>query len=228
MNTENIKNLSPEERELEKKLFELRELEAKLAECELDLATLQVELHNFEQEYTRVVGVKYTELDLIETQIAEYIAYMESVKDFQPSQNLKKLYREVAKRIHPDLATDKTERKRREKLMAEVNLAYENQDEDKLKNILEEWENSPESVEGEGTAAELIRVIRKISQCMERLTQIKAERKAFLETELYQLKIKVDEAKTSGKDLLAEMSSYLDEQINAAKNRLEELKHKGK
>jgi hypothetical protein len=38
---------SPEARELEKKKAELASLEARLAERELDLATLQAELHSF-------------------------------------------------------------------------------------------------------------------------------------------------------------------------------------
>jgi DnaJ-domain-containing protein 1 len=90
----------------------------------LDVATTQAELHSFEQEYLRVVGIRYTELDRIEAQIAEYMAYLESSRDFKPSESLKKLYREIAKRIHLDLATDEEERSRRQQLMAEVNQAY--------------------------------------------------------------------------------------------------------
>ena len=100
---------TPEQQELDKKLAELAALETELAQRELDVATTQAELHSFEQEYLRVVGIRYTELDRLEAQIAEYMAYLESSKDFKPSESLKKLYREVAKRIHPDLATDEVD-----------------------------------------------------------------------------------------------------------------------
>ena len=75
-----------------------------------------------------MIGIRYTELDRIEDQIAEYMASLEAIKAFKPSQNLKQLYRDVAKLIHPDLATDEKERLRRQELMAQVNQAYENGD----------------------------------------------------------------------------------------------------
>jgi len=50
------KTASPEARELEKKKAELARLEARLAERELDLPTLQAELRSFEGAYLRVVG----------------------------------------------------------------------------------------------------------------------------------------------------------------------------
>lgn len=110
-------SLTPEEEELEKKKVELTALEAELAQRELDLATLQSDLRIFEQEYFRVIGIRFTELDRIEAQISEYTAALEAIKSFKPSHNLKQLYREVAKRIHPDLATDEKERLHRQELM---------------------------------------------------------------------------------------------------------------
>lgn len=71
MNTDLIRKLTPEERELEKKKAELALLESKLAERELDLATLQAELHVFEQRYLRIVGSRYAELDEVKALIAE-------------------------------------------------------------------------------------------------------------------------------------------------------------
>ncbi len=80
---------TPEQQELDKELAELAALETELAQRELDLATLQAELHAFEREYLRVVGIRYTELDRVEAQIAEYMAYLESSRDFKPSESLK-------------------------------------------------------------------------------------------------------------------------------------------
>ena len=188
------------------------------------MATTQAELHSFEQEYLRVVGIRYTELDRLEAQIAEYMAYLESSRDFKPSESLKKLYREVAKRIHPDLATDEDERSRRQQLIAEANQAYEDGDEERLQVILHGWESSSESVKGEGVAAELIRAIRKIAQGRDRLMAIQEEIEALEQTDLYLLQAKVITVQQSGRDLLGEMVLQLDEQLTGAKERLEELK----
>lgn len=221
-----VHKLTPEQEELERKKIELAALEKELADKELDLATFQAELNAFEKEYFRIIGVRYTELDRIEAQINDYITLLESSQDFKPSQELKKLYREVAKCIHPDLATDEAERKRRQQLMAEANQAYEDGDEQRLQAILHNWQSSPESVKGEGISFELIRIIRQIAQSRERLKVIQEEIEALEQTELYQLKIKIIEAKKFGQDLLTNMANELDEQINIAMQKLEELKIK--
>src|SRR5437867_4077436 len=44
---------------------------------------------------------------------------------FQPSEALKRLYRKVARAVHPDLASDEDQRVRRTRLMAATNRAYE-------------------------------------------------------------------------------------------------------
>lgn len=142
---------------------------------------------------------------------------------FMPSENLKKLYREVAKRIHPDLATDESERKRRHELMAEANRAYEEGDEARLEAILRDWESSPESVKGEGPGAELVRVIRKIAQVEARLKAIDAEVARLEESDLYRLKTQVDQAEEEGRDLLAEMAARVDKQVAEARERLGSL-----
>ncbi|WP_233220775.1 hypothetical protein [Chlorogloea sp. CCALA 695] len=154
------------------------------------------------------------------------MTYLESAKDFKPSDSLKKLYRQVAKLIHPDLATDDNERLRRQNLMIEANLAYENQDEERLKAILHGWETSPESIQGEGVVAKLIRTIRQIAQSQMRLKAIGEEIEALEQTDLYQLRNQVITAQEAGSDLLAEMALQVDEQITTAKEQLKELKTK--
>src|SRR5208283_936332 len=123
---------------------------------------------------------------------------------FSPSSSLKSLYREVARRIHPDLAVDDADRAKRQKLMAEANRAYENGDEAKLRAILEEYESSPEAVFGEGTGVDLVRVIRKIAQVKRRLVEIQAETDQIRTSDLFELRKKVDEGTKQGRDVLNE------------------------
>jgi uncharacterized protein involved in exopolysaccharide biosynthesis len=104
--------------------------------------------------------------------------------------------------------------------MAEANLAYETGDEAKLRSILEEWKASPDTVEGEGVGAELIRVIRKIAQIQKRISEIEAEIQQLNTSDLYQLRAKADEAEKQGRDLLKEMASQVEQEIDAARNRL--------
>lgn len=93
--------------------------------------------------------------------------------------------------------------------MTEANQAYESGDEEKLKAILQNWESSPESVQGEGIAVELIRLIRKIAQCRQRLIAIEKEIELLEDTELYQLREQVISARDLGQDLLADDEKIL-------------------
>lgn len=242
---------TPEERERDKKSSELTAIQTELAQRELDLATIQAELHAFEGRYIRIVGVRYAELDEIEAQIAEAQARLYSRDDkvrdqaaharakaresskatgavqetkqptkFKPTKNLKKLYREVAKNLHPDLAEDDADRARRQRWMAEANRAYEEGDETRLQAILNERRSSPESVKGDGAGAELVRVIRKIAQIELRLRAIEPQIAQLKKSDLYQLKEKVEDAEQQRRDLLSEVADTLDEQINEARKRL--------
>jgi len=62
------------------------------------------------------------------------------------SEELKSLYHEAARRVHPDKAVTEAERGERERLMVEVNLAYEAGDEEALRRILAETDAEPEPV----------------------------------------------------------------------------------
>jgi DnaJ-class molecular chaperone len=145
---------------------------------------------------------------------------------FSPSPSLKSLYREVARKIHPDLATDESDRDNRHVLMAEANKAYEEGNEARLRAILEEYESRPESFAGEGIAAELIRMIRKIAQIRKRLSEIDEELARLQKSDQAQLKSKVDAASVDGRDLLQEMAKKLDLQIAVSRERLQSFRER--
>ena len=135
-------------------------------------------------------------------------------------ERLKKLYREIAKRFHPDLAADEAERIHNQQLMAEANQAYQAGDLPELHAILRRGQNSPEVVKGLGSAAELIRIIRRIARVEERLQAIKFEISELKRSSLYQFRLKVNEAQKNGLDLLAEMAGYLRREVAKARVKL--------
>jgi hypothetical protein len=259
------KPLTPEEEELERKKARLAELEAQLADRELELATLLADLVHFEKRYLQSVGRRYALLDELKAKIAEArarqnpasqgardqarearsraqesarAAGVDSAGSPSPddarspskpsrSESLNRLYRQAAKLLHPDLTLDGKERERRHRLMAEVNEAYARGDEERIRAILREWHASPESVEGDGPGAELVRVIRKIAQVEKRLKSIAAELDQHRQGELFKLKQSVEEAQANGRDLLKDLGERLDREIAQAREELKRTTNMG-
>lgn len=243
--------VKPEDRELEQKRQEQSEIESELAERELRIASLRAELSRFECQYLRDVGERYAELDELRAQLAERVAAEQPGNDraeqiareararadethrsakthenreskpFAPSAKLKQLYRETARRVHPDLTSSRADRAKRQDLMAAANEAYERGDEARLARIVEEYECSPEAVEGDGTAADLVRVIRQISQIRARVSEIEAETEQIVRSDIYQLRLRLEEAQKDGRDLLKEMADRVAKQITALRGQLQ-------
>lgn len=142
----------------------------------------------------------------------------------EASPELRALYRTAAKAVHPDLACDEDDRRLRERVMAEVNAAYEAGDARRLQAILDEWHARPEAVSGDGPGAELVRVIRSIAAVEARLAAIDRETQDVRAQDAYRLFAKAGEARKRGGDLLREMADELDRKILAAQRRLEELR----
>ncbi|WP_411081587.1 hypothetical protein [Streptomyces sp. cmx-18-6] len=64
-------------------------------------------------------------------------------KRVRPSEEARKLYRELARKAHPDLAQDEPERERRDEFITRVNAAYGRGDVDLLKELAAEWAAGP-------------------------------------------------------------------------------------
>lgn len=247
------RRLSPEERELERKQEELTALTKKRREREQVWEKLRREIASFEESYARVLGGRMEELDDVEARITAVtegrsLAFKKfSGRPFrdEPShesakgpsapkrhagesrdggaRGLKDLYRKVAKAIHPDLSASDEERLRREKMMAAANRAYEEQDRESLQALLQEWECGPDAVKGQGAGAELVRMIRRIALVEDTIRGIEREIQHLKDSELFHLILRVEEARSEGIDMLAEMAAKLDLEISRAQRRLFEL-----
>jgi hypothetical protein len=238
------RRLRPEEEEILRKREELAAIRATLAERELELVDFKTQLAGFEGRYLRQVGVLYAELDEWNARLSELRARLnpspatnaraeearEQARqtyenahgkasescDFKPSPELRSLYREAAKRIHPDLAKDASDRERRNRFMAEANRAYAAGDAEALQRILDELHEGADAVEGEGIAAELIRIIRQISQVREHIAAIERELESLITSEIAQLKRDAEDAEQKGRDLLAELATSVQGRIKTA------------
>jgi len=114
---------------------------------------------------------------------------------------LKKLYRELAKRFHPDLTTDSQEKEWRESMMAAVNGAYEKHDLNALLELQEQPDRSAQKVvqSREEILAELSAEVLRLDGVILRLRRQLEE---VSNSGLAQLQLDVTMARQSGQDPL--------------------------
>ena len=222
----------------------LAELEATLGARVSELAGVKADLGAFEIDYRKRVGTLHEQLDKLELAIAE-AELGELSKRLKErgagatpppaaerpvpapqltSDAVRKLFRDVAKAIHPDLAHDESTRDRRHSLMIEANKAYALGDEERLRFILDAWERSPEAVQGSDRQAVRLRLERRIGQIADELEMLAQDLSALRESPLGRLKAMVDDAAAGGKDLVRDMVGRLKRDILVATNRLDALR----
>jgi hypothetical protein len=222
------------------------ELDTTLGERRRAFARLKSDLDAFGIDYRRRVGTLHEQLDRLELAIAEAelgelskrlegdassrqaaaAARPESPPRFT-SDAARRLFRDVAKAIHPDLAGDESTRDRRHALMVEANRAYAAGDTEQLRLILEAWDTSPDAVQDGDPEAMRSRLVRRIALIEEQLDMVARDLAALNDSPLGKLKAMVDEAAASGKDLVRDMVGRLKRDIMVATNRLDALRPPG-
>lgn len=222
----------------------LAELDLLLADRSAELARVKADLGTFELRYRHKVGTLHEQLEQLELAIA--VAELGEISkrlgdraggaappgrtaspEATPrltSDAIRKLFRDVAKGIHPDLAGDEAARDRRHSLMIDANRAYALGDEEQLRIILQAWERSPDAVPGSDPEALRLRLVRRIAQIEEQLETIAGDLAALNDSPLGKLKAMVDEAAGGGKDLVRDMIGRLKRDILVATNRLDALR----
>jgi hypothetical protein len=221
----------------------MSELDAALKARVDEITRAKTDLAAFRILYRKEVGLLHEELDELERKIAEaelgelskavadaggdpHAPIAERPSEPQTrytSDAVRRLFRDVAKIVHPDLARDEITRDRRHALMIEANKAYALGDEERLRWILHAWESSPEAVQDTDPDAARLRILRRISQLEEELGSCARELSELHDSPLWKLKLMVDEAAGRGKDLVADMVRRLKRDIMAAQNRLDAM-----
>ena len=227
---------------LEQLRARLGELETTLAERTAEAVRVRAELDAFRIRYRQQVGLLHEELDRIELELAEAELGILTERlggDQEPApptgeridaaprfttDAVRKLFRDVAKAIHPDLAQDDEARDRRHALMVEANRAYALGDEEQLRAILQAWERSPEAVPGRADEAIRLRLERRIAQAEEQIDMLATAIAELRDTSLWKLKSLVDDEAARGNDLIKDMIRRLKRDILVATNRLDALR----
>lgn len=228
---------------------EIAELELELATAQAEIAdfseryhavigTLMVELDTLQARIAALLAARtpndtqlqqaaatsqaQAERSQQEQQRFEDIPKRASEKTFTPSRDLKKLYRQIAQKIHPDRASNEDERVWRTRLMAEATRAYRSEDETALRGVLNQWQNGPSADPGTDTPpADAME--RQLQNLKQRLAGIQQELDRLLASRLYELLVATRLARRQNRDLLTEMAVTVNLQIDAARQRLNEL-----
>lgn len=134
-------------------------------------------------------------------------------------EEIRNLFREMAKRFHPDLTSDPEEKKWREEIMTKVNQAYANRDLKTLKALAEQPDRPAASIMQTNEQE-----IKSLKKELKRLDGVIADLKGRInhleESPAWQLKMEARMARRSGSDLLTEMENKVNEQIEDLKERL--------
>jgi len=239
-----VRSETPEHNNVDALRARVLELEVTLGERGSEVTRVRSELHAFKTTYREKVGSLHEQLEKLELAIAE-AELGELAKVIESRTNdtnqapaterpvplprftsdaVRKLFRDVAKIIHPDLARDELARDRRHSLMIEANRAYALGDEEQLRQILQAWERSPAAVEGTDPAAVRLRLERRAAEIEAELELLAAEMEALTASSVWKLKAMVDDAAAKGKDLVRETVTRLRRDIMAATNRLDAMR----
>ena len=242
---------TPQQADLHARRQQLAGLRQTLADRELAAAELRALLAAFEGRYLRQVGILYADLDDLEARIAEReVALYQSddarvraaearrqaeetrqaafgaaatTPELDPPPTLKALFREIAKRIHPDFASDPADQQYRTLLMARANQAYTRGDTDALERLLDDFREASAPPDSEDPAAELTRLDRQMQHALRDIAALDSELESLPQTELAHLHRDAEAARRDGRDLLTELAVSIREKITAAQYRFDFL-----
>jgi hypothetical protein len=229
---------------------EAERLRDRLAAIEEEHATLEAELAAFNADYTRVVVSVLAELHELEARIAALVARRSgSAEDKRaarsardrarqttaavkaipaapgplPTGDLKKLFREAAKRMHPDLAPDDETRGHAEAFMKRLNQAFAAADEAAVVDLVRQWELSPYATAPAAETVHAARAVRRVSALQAAVDRAQARLDEVRSSELAGMLERTMAAAVAGSDLLAEWRASAEVALAGARVRLAAL-----
>jgi hypothetical protein len=221
-------------------------LRDRLAELELEHATLESELAAFHADYLRQVGTVMARVHELEARLLRLAAERSgapgdaraadaaeeqarrSTADVQavpepggppPTDDVKKLFREAAKRMHPDVARSDDARAHAEAFMKRLTQAYRAGDAQAIADLLRQWEASPMSAPS-GPEAGARRAEREVVALRAAVAAAERRIAGARGSQLAEMLEHVMAATARGEDMLARMRSDAEAALRAVQARL--------
>jgi hypothetical protein len=136
--------------------------------------------------------------------------------------DLKQLYRELAKRTHPDLAVDDEDRRERSQGMVIVNEAYARRDTDTLRRLLRKLEAGHAALH-EDPAQHMARLRVEYGHLRDAIQRVKIDIAEMNQGPLMKLKIEHAVGQARGRDVFKETAAQLGAQLVTAQAELDRL-----
>lgn len=220
----------------------LLDLRRRLCELEDEYRSEANALKHFESRYKPAVGARYGELERLREKIERAWDAVQSARRgepipdeappsdeavseaFQPDDELRKLFRTLARRVHPDLAVDTEDRERRHEFMAEATLAYRANDVRRLQWLFEHWQSDSNSAGVADPHSFLARTNRQIAWVRYRSREMHAALGELHASSLAEIKRESEAARSVGRNLILDLRRRVSEELAEAHRDLDRVR----
>ena len=216
---------------------ELARMRDRLAEIEAEYAMLEAELAVFQADYTREVVTVLAQLHDVESRILALTGDSAGAGEARerarrttaaattlapppepvPPASLKRLFRDAAKRMHPDLAPTEEARAHAEAFMKRLNAAYRAGDAEAIADLLRQWDGSPFAPGSEDDGARRVAAVQAaVARAQRRLDELR-------DSELARMMERAMASAAAGEDHIATLRHHAGLALADARARLAAL-----
>jgi hypothetical protein len=216
---------------------DLARMRDRLAEIEAEYAMLEAELAVFQADYTREVVTVLAQLHDVEARILAHSGDPAAAREARtrarrttslatavgappepvPPASLKRLFRDAAKRMHPDLAPTEEARSHAEAFMKRLNDAYRAADAEAIADLVRQWDGSPLApAAGDDGARRVAGLRAAVARAQRRLDELR-------DSELARMLERSMAAAAAGEDHVATLRHHAELALADARARLAAL-----
>ena len=136
--------------------------------------------------------------------------------------DLKQIYRELAKRTHPDLATDDLDRSTREQQMKTINALYAQRDIDALRDLFRKL-NFVEERRRESPEEQAVRFSQEHDRLVAAIKRVKGDIAELNHSAMMSLKLDYALGRSRRRDVLGEVAAKVQAQLSEVELQLNQL-----